>query len=731
MPIKLTPLPRSRSFVGRLVCVAVALTFSGLAFSGPAKLTVQADKPGLKIDPIFYGLMTEEINYSYDGGLYGELIRNRIFQDRPIVPRGPRPTATNPPAGQPGATPVPAAPAAPPPAEPTPPANPAVAKNPHLINWWLVTSDGAAGEIDIDTTDPVNKTALKNSLRLDIRSVNAGQRVGVANDGYWGIPVRPNTTYRASFYARASREFKGPLTVSIEGLDGQIYVSGRVGKLTPAWKKYTLKLKTRQVRSTAEARFVLSASSPGSVWFCLVSLFPPTYKNRENGNRIDIMEKLAAMKPSFLRFPGGNYLEGRDFESRFNWIATIGPLEERPGHMSPWNYRSSDGVGLLEFLNWCEDLDMEPIVGVYAGLHLDQGRTTITGEALKPFVQEALEEIEYITGDKSTKWGALRAKHGHPAPFKLRYVEIGNEDFLNNGKESYAGRFSMFYDAIKAKYPNIQVISSLRSWDHYDHTRPPDLLDDHFYVSLPTALSNAHYYDKYDRSAEQIFVGEWATNNPRGGPTGHMAFALGDAAWLTGLERNADVIVMNAYAPLFCNVNPGGMQWSINLIGYDALGSFGSPAYWVQQMFSNNRGDVVLTSKLDPLPTLTAEQLPKATVTPGGRPGGPGARPPTVPPGPFDAVYATASRENASGDIILKLVNIQGAAQTLQIGIEGVAKIAKEAKGEVLSAELDGMNSVAEPAKVAPKPVRVTNAGTSFTHDLPAYSVTVLRLKTR
>ena len=711
MPISNAPV-REAHRPGRLLApvalVILALAMGSFALPDPVTLTVWADKPGPKIDPIFYGLMTEEINYSYDGGLYGELIRNRIFQDRPIAPRGTRP------GGEEATT--------------APPANPAVAKNPNLIDWWLVTSSGAAGDIDIDTSDPVNTTALKNSLRLDIKTVGAGQRVGVANDGYWGIPVRPNVIYTASFYARSGQGFHGPLTVAIEGNDGTVYASGQVLALTATWKKYTLKLKTGQPRATADARFVLSVSNSGSIWFSLVSLFPPTYKNRPNGNRIDIMEKLADMKPSFLRFPGGNYLEGRDVENRFNWKATIGPLEERPGHMSPWGYRSTDGVGLLEFMNWCEDLNMEPVVGVYAGLHLDRGKTTITGEALKPYVQEALDEIEYITGAASTEYGALRARQGHPAPFRLRYVEIGNEDFLNNGLQNYAGRFAMFYDAIKARYPNIQVISSVRSSDKYDHTRKPELLDDHFYVGIPTALLHAHYYDSYDRSGTKIFVGEWATNNPRGGPTGHMAFALGDAAWLTGLERNADVVVMNSYAPLFCNVNPGGMQWSINLIGYDALGSFGSPAYFVQKMFSNNRGDVDLTARLDPLPTLNADQIPRAPVVPGGR-GALGARP--EPAGPFDGVYATASREDSSGDIILKLVNVQAAAQPLKVNLLGVDRVAKEARGEVLSAELGAMNSVAEPTKVAPRLFAINDAGTSFTQELPAHSVTVLRLKTR
>jgi alpha-L-arabinofuranosidase len=681
-----------------LFCLA-ALAFGGTLTNAqqPVTLTVHVNQPGAKIDQIFYGLMTEEINYSYDGGLYAELIRNRIFQDRPIA-RG----------GRGGGV----------------PANPAVAKNPNLVNWWLVADNGAGGEIDIDTNDPVNARALKNSLRLDIKSVAAGQRVGVANDGYWGVQVKPNTAYTASFYAKAGQGFKGSLKVAIEGNNGAVYASGQVTKITNAWRKYVVKIKTGKVQPTADARFVLSVTSPGSIWFSFVSLFPPTYKNRANGMRIDLMEKLADMKPSFLRFPGGNYLEGNDFANRFNWKATIGPLEERVGHMSPWSYRSTDGVGLLEFLTWCEDLNMEPLLGVYAGLHLDQGRTTITGDALKPFVQEALEEIEYITGDKSTTWGARRARDGHPAPFKLRYVEIGNEDWLNNGLRDYAGRFTMFYDAIKAKYPDLKIISTMRSRDRYNHGRTPDLLDDHFYVNIATSLTQAHYYDKYDRAATKIFVGEWATNNPGSGDTGHMGFALGDAAWLTGLERNADVIVMNAYAPLLVNVNPGGRQWQVNLIGYDALTSFGSPAYYVQKMFANNRGDVVLPAKFDPLPQLTATEIPQA---PGQSPGG--GRGPT---GSFDGLYASATRETVTGDIILKLVNVQAVPQPLNINLQGIEKVARNAVGEVLEGKVGDMNSIAEPLKVAPKPIAITDAGVvGFSRELPAHSVTVIRLKTR
>jgi alpha-N-arabinofuranosidase len=342
-----------------------------------------------------------------------------------------------------------------------------------------------------------------------------------------------------------------------------------------------------------------------------------------------------------------------------------------------------------------------------------------------------------VTGGTNTTWGARRAKDGHPKPFTLRYVEIGNEDWLNNGTASYDSRFSMIADAITAKYPALKVISTMRSQDKtFTHTHQPDLLDDHFYVTIPTALAQAHLYDDYSRSATKIFVGEWATNNPRTGDTPMMAFALGDAAWLTGLERNADVVQMNCYAPLFVNVNPGGRQWAVNLIGYDALTSFGSPSYYVQKMFSTNRGTVVLPASFDPLPRLALDQIPVAPAPPpppgrAGRAGGRGGRGPQGPQGPFDGLYASATRDTATGDVILKLVNVQATPQALRVDIKGVPSIAKDASGEMLTGALDAVNTVAEPRKVVPVPVTIHDAGTTFTHELPAHSVTVLRLKTR
>ena len=378
----------------------------------PVTLSVRVDQPGARIDPIFYGLMTEEINFSYDGGLYAELIRNRTFRDNPQSP----------------------------------------------VNWSVAKYGGGEGAISLDNS-PVPNTALTTALKLDATSISGKQRVGAANEGYWGIPVKPDTTYRVSFWAKASATFKGPLTASIESSDGNtVWARADVGGITSEWKRYTAMLKTGRLTPSVTNRFVISTGSPGTIWLSLVSLFPPTYKNRPNGNRVDLMELLAGMKPSFLRFPGGNYLEGPDYENRFNWKATIGPIEQRPTHMSPWRYRSSDGMGLLEFLEWCEDLNMEPILGVYAGLHIYNGANILTGDALEPHVQDALDEIEYVIGGTNTTWGARRAKDGHPQPFKLRYVEVGNEDWLNMGTASYDSRFTMFYDAIKAKYPAIQVI---------------------------------------------------------------------------------------------------------------------------------------------------------------------------------------------------------------------------------------------------------------------------------
>ena len=535
--------------------LAAAVLAHPVFAADPGSLTVHLDQPGIPLSPTFYGLMTEEINHSYDGGLYAELIQNRSFKDAPR--RSPSPQRRS---------------------------------RRHLRHPPLVprcSRRRAKAVIALDTADPATP-ALSTSLRLDITSLNAGQQVGVANDGFWGIPAQPNTKYNASFYARASAGFSGPLTVAIQSDDGGApIVSATIPQLSTHWQQYSVPLTTGSLTPSANNKFVISASAKGSVWFSLVSLFPPTMNDRPNGTRIDIMDKLAGLHPSFLRLPGGNYLEGNTNPDRFNFKTTIGPLTERPGHPSCWGYRSTDGFGLLEFLEWCEDLKMEPVLAVYAGYSLEQQRIRV-GEPMKPYVQDALDEIEYVTGDATTKWGAERIKDGHPEPFPLTYVEIGNEDFFDNA-HTYDARFTQFFDAIKARYPKLQLISSA---PNLVHSRRPDVVDDHTYLAPNALMREAHRNDKIDRNGPKIFMGEWASQD--GNPTPTMNSALGDAAFLTGMEHNADVVIMQCYAPLLVNVNPGGSQWGTNLIGYNALSSFGSPSYYAQKMFAENRGDRVM-----------------------------------------------------------------------------------------------------------------------------------------
>ena len=620
--------------------------------AAPVQLQIDAAHPGPRVSPLLYGLMTEEINYSYDGGLYGELIRNRAFKDDASVP----------------------------------------------VHWSLVQEGGGTGSISLEGGQPLN-AALPISLKLTVAASGA-QRVGVANEGFWGIPVRPNTRYRATFYAKAGDGFTGPLDVAIESRDGsKVYAHSRVRKITGDWKQVGVTLRTGPGIESQDNRFVISARGHGTVWVNLVSLFPPTYRHRANGNRIDLMKKLADMKPAFLRLPGGNYLEGDTIATRFDWKQTLGPLAKRPGHPGPWQYRSSDGMGLMEFLAWCEDLRMEPVLAVYAGYSL-KGEHIDPGAALQPFVQDALDEIEYVTGDTTTHWGAERAKDGHPKPFPLHYVEIGNEDQFDRSR-SYDGRFTQFFDAVKAKYPALQLIATAPI-----RGRKPDVLDEHFYRTARSMARDAHHYDNYDRNGPKIFVGEWASQDvdrpwaqpELKGPTPTLNSALGDAAWMTGMERNSDIVVLEAYAPLLVNVNPGGRQWAVNLIGYDALNSYGSPSYYAQSMFAAQHGDTVIP----------------ATIVGG------------------TDLYESVTRDTKSGMFYVKLVNTAARARNVHVTLNGVASIQRTGTAITLAgAGPQDTNTITTPNKIVPVTSKVNGLGRSFDYQLTPYSVTILKLQTR
>jgi alpha-N-arabinofuranosidase len=653
-----------------LLALAPAATAQDADTGGGATLTLDLATPGAKVSPTLYGMMTEEINHSYDGGIYAELIQNRIFKD----------DATNP------------------------------------VHWSVVQDGGGSGSIALDNGQPVAGTALTTCLKLSV--TNAGQRVGVANDGYWGIPVKPSTTYKVSYYAKQSGAGSSPLTVSIESNDGStVYAHAQTPAPTGDWAKYTATLTTGADVQPLNGRFVIGTAAQGTYWFNLVSVFPPTYHDRPNGNRIDIMQILKDMNPKFLRLPGGNFLEGDYIATHYPWKQTLGDLSQRPGHPGCWSYRASDGMGLLEYLEWCEDLNIQPVLAVYAGYSL-KGDHVNPGPDLQPFVDEALDEIEYVTGDTTTKWGAVRAKDGHPAPFPLTWVEVGNEDGFDKSG-SYDGRFAQFYDAIKAKYPNLKLIATAGGKDPLGHRVPvtkrtPDAFDEHYYRSAGQMEDDAGHYDRYSRTGPKTFVGEWATREGR--PATNMNAALGDSAWMTGMERNSDVVVLASYAPLFVNVNPGAMQWPSDLIGYDTLSVYGSPSYYAQKMFSTYLGDTLVP--------LTAQGVPKQTWQPGAR-----RNQPPPPPKQLPVLFFSATRDSKSGTIYLKVVNAAKTPETVGINLKGANRVSADGTAVALSsANPTDTNSITDPTKIVPVISKISGVAASFNQTFAPYSVNVLQL---
>lgn len=589
---------------------------------------------------MLYGLMTEEINFSYDGGLYAELVRDRAI----------------------------------------------VAGRRTLFHWTMVARGTSNVSISVDDkTGP--STALPRSLKVSVTVATGAAPAGVQNDGFWGVPVRPRTTYTGSFYAKTDSAGV-PVTVSLVNDEtGVTAASASVTGLNSEWAQYTFTLKTGQVATTANNHLVLTIPRPATVWFNLVSLFPPTYHDRPHGNRIDLMESLAAMHPTFLRLPGGNYLEGDHIPDRYDWKKTIGPWVDRPTHPSPWRYRSSDGMGLLEFMLWCEDLKIEPVLAVYAGYSMAQEHVD-PGPTLEPYIQDALDEIEYVTGDASTKWGAERAKNGHAAPFPLHYVEIGNEDWFDRSG-SYDGRYAQYYKEIKARYPALQLIATAPI-----KSIKPDVLDEHFYMSAEKSYSDAGHYDKTDRNGPKIFVGEWATRE--GEPTPNLQAALGDSAWMTGMERNSDIVIMSSYAPLFVNVNPGGMQWESDLIGYDALSSYGSPSYWAQVIFASHLGTEVVANTL-------SNAGPRA--------------------------FASVTRDEKQRKLFIKVVNGSSDSLPLSIALNGVSSVENQGTLTTLSGKTPGAtNTITNPKAVVPVEHMVTIAGPKFDRTFTPYSINALEL---
>lgn len=640
---RMTNGPRILSAIARIVLPATLVSAICIAQSSTVTLNIQLNHPVHSVSPTLYGLMTEEINYSYDGGLYAEMVRNRTFQDHGFG---------------------------------------------GVAHWNVVHLGNSVASMAVDLAEGPS-AALEHSLAIDVKSADAVNRAGVRNEGFWGMALRPNTTYKGSLYAKADSTDVGSLIADlVNDNTGKSVATATLPRLSKEWKRYEFTLITGTIETSAENHLLLTVGHSGKVWIDLVSLFPPTYKNRENGNRPDLMEMMAAMHPTFLRLPGGNYLEGDQIDERFDWKNTIGPLVDRPTHRSPWNYQSSDGMGLLEFLEWTEDLNIQTVLAVYAGYSL-KGDHIHPGPALTPFVEDALDEIEFAIGDTSTKWGGVRAALGHPRPFPVKYVEIGNEDWFDRSG-SYEGRYAQFYKAIKVKYPQLELIATTPI-----RRMKPDVLDDHYYKRADEFFADVKHYDNADRNGPKVFVGEWATRE--GSPTTNMGAALGDAAWMTGMERNSDLIVMASYAPLFVNVNPGGMQWESDLIGYDALSSYGSPGYYAQTMFAKYLGTEVPASSIH---------------------------------GASERFFYSVTHDPAKGVMYLKLVNASSKAQSIEIELTGANSIANTGTLVTLTgASLAETNTIRTPKRIVPIQTSLTNIGQKFDHSVPAYSIQALEVQ--
>jgi len=531
-----------KSAGGLSIILIMAMTLGAWSARGQpaATISIQADQPGAVVSSNLFGIFFEEINFAGEGGIYAEMVRNRAFY-----------SAASP------------------------------------LYWTLLTQGTAAGTMTVDSTQPLN-TNIVNSLKLTMTSGTGS--VGAANAGFWGMSFQAGATYNLNFYAMAANGFTGPIVAQLENAAGTtVYAQASFSGLTGSWQKFSASLVPNTTDTNAQ--LVLSLSQPATVWLDVVSLFPAaTYNNRTNGLRLDLANMLSALHPSFLRFPGGNFIEGENLTNAVRWKKTIGDISQRPGHMNDaWGYWSTDGFGYEEFLEFCEDMGMQPLYGINCGLALGyNGSTnnTVPASQLGPWVQDALDAIQYANGDTNTTWGALRAANGHPAPFNLQYLEIGNE----NGGTYYNTNYAMFYDAIKSNYPSIHLIAC--DWGGIPSSAPVEIEDQHYYASAGTFDSYATMYDNYSRAGPKVFIGEYAVTAGYGA-YGNLASALGEAAFMTGMERNSDIVQMASYAPLFANLND--FQWLPDMIYYDSgRGMFGTPSYYVQELFGQNRGDIVL-----------------------------------------------------------------------------------------------------------------------------------------
>ncbi len=641
---------------------------------------VQADKPGAKIDSAMWGIFFEDINFGADGGLYPELVKNRSFEF-----------------GQP------------------------------LMGWKVIRNSGAEGRVFIlrDAKRP------RNPRHARIRVEDPGGGFVLSNEGFRGMGIRDGAEYRFSIEARGVRGDISAMRVEVAGQDNRILAEARIEGFTAEWRAYSCEMKSNG--TDAQAKMNLWIEGTGELDIDMVSLFPmDTWKERENGLRPDLVRLLADLKPGFLRFPGGCIVEGFDLSQRYQWKNTVGPLNERVCNINRWNfefkhkpapdYYQTYGLGFYEFFLLAEDIGAKPmpIINIGMACQFNTGEL-VPMDGLAPYIQDALDLIEFANGPADSPWGKVRNQMGHPAPFGMRMIGIGNEQW----GPQYIERYKEFASAIKAKYPDMQLIAATGSdatifpdgnaevaylWSEWRKLKP-EIVDEHFYRAPEWFLQNTGWYDAYDRSGPKVFVGEYASLSVAlTSPENRNSWkcALYEAAFMTGLERNADLVRMSCYAPLFGHEQ--AWQWRPDLIWFDNLNAYGSANYYVQQAFSLNRGSHVL----------------KAEVVETGVEGAPD------PDAQTKSFHVSASFDEETGEAIVKAVNAAGAPLEAVLELKGAARIGRQAKVVLLrSKKLTDENSLQEPKKIHPEETAFPVSGGRFMFEFKPYSLTVIRVPIR
>ncbi|MBZ4649402.1 alpha-L-arabinofuranosidase C-terminal domain-containing protein [Thermosipho sp. (in: thermotogales)] len=627
--------------------VIISLFVGLLIFSSPDHiLNIDFSNKEFEIPNTLFGIFFEDINHAIDGGLYAELVRNGSFEQEMRKYEG-----------------------------------------------WLIKTENSC-EITIDNKTPLNKNN-SHYLYLYFPSTSSAT---ISNLGYGGIPVFLNQEYKFSVFVKGN--FIGSIEVILEKnneIFSKTYIT--LNKELENWTKITNTL--IPTKTSTNAQLTLKFTGKGTLNIDMISLInSDTFYNMRN----DLLKSLENLRPGFVRFPGGCLVEGNNLKNAYNWKESIGPIEERNAKWNLWGYYQSLGIGFFEYLLLSEKLKAEPIPVFNAGMSCQvRGAEYCSSDELDIFIQDVLDFIEFANGSTQTTWGKVRASLGHPEPFNVKYIGVGNE----NWGLKYQTNFKKFYEEIKSKYPNIKIIFSgppsyegndfRQSWK-WAKDNNVEIFDEHIYAAPEWLLANADRYKKYDRNGPKVMLGEYAAHTPD--RKNNFQAALAEAAFMTGLEKNSDVVIMASYAPLFNKV--GWSQWTPDLIWFDNYRYFGTPSYYVQKLFSTNKGDFLINS------TLSNEKY-------------------LIMGYKYKSLYHSVTYDSQAKELIIKVVNPWADTKTVEININGISVegIGKEIK---LKGNLKSENNF-ENLEIAPIEKTIVGIENSFNYRFDEFSITILKLK--